>query len=138
MAYTFRPVRGEEHKIKAANPTEGFLYFATDTKKIFMAKDGQFIPMGGNSGVYYGSRELSDAEKEDTELTTFIFTTDDIEGDQVPNVDDLILNIPDGCFYRVTFIGEDGMITTSKLTIAGSGSGGGGGGGSDTPAIKVS
>lgn len=138
MAYTFRPVRGEEHKIKATTPTEGFLYFSTDTKKIFMAKDGQFVPMGGNSGIYYGSRELTDEEKEDTELTTFIFTPEDIEGEQNPNINDLILNIPDGCFYRVTFIGDAGLVTTEKLTIAGSGGGSGPGGGGDTPTVKVS
>ena len=128
MAETFRPVQGSEYNIKNSSPVDGYVYFATDTKKIFMAKEGKFLPMGGNSGIYYGSRELSDEEKEDVELTTFVFSTDDIENGEVPNVDDLILNIPDGCFYRVTYIDENKMITTSKLTIAGSGSGGGGGG----------
>ena len=44
-----------------------------------------------------------------------------------PNIDDLILNIPDGCFYRVIEVRED-SVSAAKLTIAGSGSGGGGGG----------
>jgi hypothetical protein len=42
----------------------------------------------------------------------------------IPNVDDLILNIPDGCFYRVTLLEGEGLetvINTEKLTIAGSG-----------------
>ena len=42
-----------------------------------------------------------------------------------PNVDDLILN-EDGCFYKVISVigeGEDVVLTTRKLTIAGTGGG---------------
>ena len=136
MAEKFRPVQGLEYNIKNSSPVDGYLYFATDTKKIFLAKEGNYLPMGGNSGIFYGSRELSDEEKEDPELTTFIFSTDDIEGDQVPNVDDLILNTPDGSFYRVTYVDEEQMITTTRLTIAGSGGPGGDTPGSPTIKIK--
>jgi len=45
-----------------------------------------------------------------------------------PNVDDLILNIPDGCFYRVVEVNEE-SVAAQKLTIAGSGTGGGSGSG---------
>ena len=54
----------------------------------------------------------------------------DIEGNtnlerlNIPHIDDLILNIPDGCFYRVTSVtgtGANIIIGTVKLTIAGSG-----------------
>ena len=133
MAEKFRPVQGSEHDIKNSSPVEGYLYFATDTKKIFLAKEGNYLPMGGNSGIYYGNRIITE-EEEILELTSFIFTPEDIEGDQTPNVNDLILNIPDGCFYRVMDVSEDGIeITGERLTIAGSGGGGaGGGGGSGT------
>lgn len=132
MAEKFRPVQGSEHDIKNSSPVEGYLYFATDTKKIYLAKEGNYLPMGGNSGIYYGNRLITE-EEEILELTSFIFTTEDIEGDQTPNVNDLILNIPDGCFYRVMDVSEDGLdVTAERLTIAGSGSGGSGGGGTGT------
>ena len=91
MAEKFRPVQGSENDIINSSPVEGWLYFSTDTKRIFMVKDGEFLPMGGNSGIYYGSREMSDEEKEDPELTTFIFSTDNIEDGKVPNVNDRII-----------------------------------------------
>ena len=135
---SFRPVRGLEAKILAGQALDGYIYFATDTKKIYMAKDNLFIPMGGNSSIHYGKMEL-DYEPDSDEIE-FDFMLDDIEGNEplelnrkkVPNKDDLILNIPDGCFYRVISIentGTDKIIKTNKLTIAGSGSGGSGGGG---------
>jgi hypothetical protein len=58
----------------------GYVYFAMDTKKIFCGKDEEFIAMGGNSGIYYGNRLIT-ADEEILEITTFIFTPDDIEGD---------------------------------------------------------
>ena len=127
MAEIFRPVKGAEHKIKAQTPRDGYVYFATDTQKIYLAEEGKYLPMGGNSGIYYGDRVITDEEK-DSEITTFVFTSDEIEGEQTPNVDDLILNIPDGCFYRIIYVGDSGNVTGERLTIAGSGSSSGPGG----------
>ena len=126
----FRPVKDTEKKILASEPIEGKLYFATDTKKIYLADKEDFLPMGGNSGIYYGNMVLDyepDSDQED-----FEFKLSDIDGNQVPNADDLILNI-DGCFYRVISnerIDDEGnpIIDTKKLTVAGSGGSGGGGG----------
>lgn len=133
MAQVFRPVRSTEERLFNKNnpisPEEGYLYFTTDTKKIYLGSNGEYLPMGGNSGVYYGNRIPAEGE-EDSENITFQFSfTAEIEGSNAPNVDDLILNIPDGCFYRVVAVNIDAdTVTANKLTIAGSGGGGGGGG----------
>lgn len=135
----FRPVKDTEKKILASDPIEGKLYFATDTKKIYLADKEDFLPMGGNSGIYYGNMVLDyepDSDQED-----FEFKLSDIDGNQVPNADDLILNI-DGCFYRVISnerIDDEGnpIIDTKKLTVAGSGGTGGGGGGSTISRITI-
>ena len=127
----FRPAFGLEKAILNSEPVQGKVYFATDTKKIYYSDGTDFLPMGGNSGIYYGNMVLE--EEPDSDQTDFTFKIIDIEGNQIPNIDDLILNIPDGCFYRVVGYGfdesEEQTIETTKLTIAGSGSGGGGGGG---------
>lgn len=130
---SFRPVQGTEAQIRDIKTyNEGYVYFATDTKKIYLDANGiSKIPMGGNSGIYYGKMKLEDTPDENQK--EFEFTTEDLEINDdadvitIPNIDDLILNIPDGCFYRVTDIegsGEEALIVTSKLTIAGSGGGG--------------
>lgn len=95
--------------------------------------------MGGNSGIYYGNMVLDyepDSDQED-----FEFKLSDIDGNQVPNADDLILNV-DGCFYRVISnerIDDEGnpIIDAKKLTVAGSGGTGGGGGGSTISRITI-
>lgn len=137
---SFRPVRGLEAAIMTMGYNEGYVYFAVDTKKIYVDANGQEkIPMGGNSGIYYGRMVLE--ETPDSGQKEFTFSIYDIEGNDdpssltIPNIDDLILNIPDGCFYRVNSIEqseEDISILTEKLTIAGSGGGGGSEGGGTT------
>ena len=132
----FRAAQGKESNIMKTEYNEGWLYFATDSKKIYLDANGTpKLPMGGNSGVYYGKLEHEDIIPEGQ--TEFEFTLYDIEGNDdpsrlnIPNKDDLILNIPDGCFYRVMSIngtGYDTIVATEKLTIAG-----GGGGGTDDP-----
>lgn len=121
----FNVVKGTEASIKSCNPLPGYLWFALDTRKIYYSDGADFISMGGNSSIFYGT--LTWAEKPDSDQVEFDFTLDDIEGTATPNINDLILN-SDGCFYRVTGI-DSSIIHTIKLTIAGSGSGSGG----DTP-----
>jgi hypothetical protein len=123
----FSPIMGKEASIMKQDYREGYLYFATDTKKIFMDANGEAkLPMGGNSGIYYGTMKLDEIPPENQ--TEFEFTVFDIEGNEedsnrliIPNIDDLILN-EDGCFYRVIdLVGEglDIIIVTNKLTLAG-------------------
>ena len=143
----FRPVKSTEEKILASEPVEGKLYFAMDTKKVYIPNGKEFIPMGGNSGIYYGTMTLTDTPNEGQ--VNFDFTAYDIEGNDgssenasLPNVNDLILN-HDGCFYRVLEIdgkSYNATIRTKKLTLAGGGGGGGGTGGgpgSGTASLNV-
>ena len=127
----FRPVRCSEADIdpETGKPSvNGFLYFTTDTKKIYLGvAGGQYLMMGGSSGVYYGTRQLTDDEKYGDQVF-FSFTPEEIDGGIVPANDDLILNIPDGGFYRVLEVSNTD-IQTQRLMIAGGGGGGSSSGG---------
>lgn len=126
--HPFRPVRCSEEILKTLSPIEGQVVFTTDTKKIFACFDGKYKMMGGSSGVFYGERALTDDELYGDEVF-FTFLPEHIDGDNLPAVDDLILNIPDGGFYRVLDVNED-EISTQRIAISGGGGGTGGGGGS--------
>lgn len=141
----FRPVIGTDAQIQRSDPSEGYVWFATDSKKIYYSDGNAFLSMGGNSNIFYGVMELEDTPDEGQ--TEFIFTVFDIDGNDevtdgnyaIPNIDDLILN-KDGCFYRVTEVeesGEDAIIYTTKLTLAGGGGGGSSDGGGDSNYGKV-
>ena len=125
----FRPVRCLEEKVETLEPIEGYVLFTTDTKKIYTCIDGEYKTMGGNSGVYYANRLLTDDEKygDETILTFYAFQiagNEDGKVKNMPSIDDLILNIPDGGFYRVLEVwGEE--ISAQRIAISGTGSGGG-------------
>lgn len=123
--YPFRPVKCKEKDLENREPINGFLYFTTDTHKIFMGNDGEYIAMGGTSGIYYGKRQLTDDEKYGDD-SFFTFYPTDIDSNIIPTVDDLILNIPDGGFYRVLDASPT-IIETQRLVIAGGGGSGGNG-----------
>ena len=133
----FNPVQGKESTILGLDYHEGWLYFATDTKKIYLDAHGEAkLPMGGNSGVFYGQMRMQETPDENQKEFSFevydLEVNNDTASITIPNVNDLILNIPDGCFYRVTDIegtGDSAIINTLKLTIAGGGGGGSTGGG---------
>ena len=131
---------GEEERIKAVKGNgkieNGKVYFSTDTKKIFLAKNNELLSMGGNSGIFYGNQPIPEIP----DFTELIFERQYIEGENTPNVDDLILN-NDGCFYRVTDIFEENgqeIFKTKKQTLQGTGGGGGTGGGPTTPVGECS
>ena len=139
MATPFNIIKGSEASIKACNPLKGCLWFALDTRKIYYSDGEDFISMGGNSSVFYGTLTWSEDNLPDSDQVEFDFTMADIEGNATPNENDLILNT-DGCFYRVTAVngaGASAIIKTLKLTIAGSGIGGGGGGGGTPVATSI-
>ena len=131
----FVPVRGKEENIsaRALGFNDGYLYFATDTGRIYLdyvdedgvrvarAMVGNASGGGGNSGIYYANRPLSAEEKLETSI---IFPIDSIEGDEYPQKDDLIVNIPEGSFYRVTLPSPlTSSVEATRLTIAGGGGG---------------
>lgn len=121
----FRPVRCAESDLESMTPIDGHVIFTTDSRKIFAVIDGEFKMMGGSSGVFYGTKILTDEEKFGDQVI-FSFLHDDIDGDELPAPDDLILNMPDGGFYRVLEV-NDVDIQAQRIAISGGGSGTGGG-----------
>ena len=131
----FYPVQCTQERLNSMQPEEGYLYFTTDTRKIFLGKQNQFIRMCENAELFYGHKPIV---YENTGLTpnpNVNFMFEDVDNSNALSLNDLILNIgtdenPDGCFYRVIGF-EDDEIATVRLTMRGSG--GSGGGSSDTP-----
>lgn len=121
----FRPVKCLEEDVQTLTPIEGYILFTTDTRKIYACIDGEYKMMGGSSGVFYGNKYLTDEEKYGDQII-FYFLHTDIDGNSLPAIDDLILNIPDGGFYRVLEINSTD-IQAQRIAISGGGSGGGGG-----------
>ena len=126
MNASFRPVRGLEMNILNMDYVDGYIYYAIDTHRIYMDANGQNkIPMGGgNSGIYYASKNFTDS----ADLT---FSINDIEGKDLPSVNDLIINYKSGNesrdgFYKVVSVNEStGIVETEYLPVGGGGSGGG-------------
>ena len=135
----FVPVRGLEQRIMdmtSANKlgfNDGYVYFALDTGRIYIdyidsdgnpvarAMVGNSSGGGGNSGIYYANKTLTDEEKLLDEIT---FPIDAIEGSEYPQKDDLIVNIPEGSFYRVVLPSPlTSDVKAIRLTIAGGGGG---------------
>jgi hypothetical protein len=142
---SFIPVRTTEERLNSnINVENGYLYFTTDSQKIYLGMpDGKKLSMGGNTGIYYGKKEIdypTDGNQPDPQV---IFTIDDladeseIEGSRLPSVNDLILNI-DGCFYRTMEILDENSVLTNRITLQGTGIGGGEGTGAPTFSIGVS
>ena len=128
----FTPARGLEKDILSREPLKGVVWFATDTKKIYYSDGKQFLSMGGNSSIFYGSKEF---EQDEEDAIVIFKLKETIEGTQKPMVDDLILNIPSGCFYRVTSADAEDNIEAVKITVAGSGTGEGGSTGEDVASL---
>lgn len=126
--YPFRPVRTTEDKLESLDTVNGYLYFTTDTGKIFLGQENEKIEMCSNKGFYYGKLDIEYDGSGNTPDPIVEFSKDDIEDGGTPEVDDLILNM-DGCFYRVTAVSDDKeSFTTTRLTLQGTGTGSGGGG----------
>ena len=127
----FYPVQCTEETFKGLAAQEGHVYFVTDKKKLFLGKNNEMIPMCANSGIFYGCKEVEYVNDGNKPNPSVSFFEEELEGEDRPEVDDLILNIgteayPDGCFYRVNSV-EDGVYNTTRLTLQGTGGGGGGG-----------
>ena len=134
MSISFRPVKGAEAVIMAMGYNEGYVYFATDTKKIYIDSNGQEkVPMGGNSGIYYANKTFTENEIDYT-----LFDITDFEGNVLPNLNDLIINVGENelynGFYKVTYIESDTKVLGTLLPIGG---GSGGGGTSSAGSAKV-
>lgn len=127
----FRPVNCTEQDMRRKRAIPGYLYFAQDSHKIYQGLgSGEYQMVGGSSSIFYGKYPMSDDEKYGTNVFFTFSMTEHIEGENVPGVDSLILNIPDGGFYRVLNVDGD-SIAVERLAMSGGGSGGGSGPGSN-------
>lgn len=140
----FRPVRTLESKLGTeVQILDGYLYFTVDTQKIFLGMpNGEKMSMGGNTGIFYGVKEIEypdDGNAPNPEVV-FVLSEDEneseLEGNRLPLVDDLVLNI-DGCFYRVVEVLDETSILTNRITLQGTGGGGGNTGGGGDATLRI-
>ena len=117
----FRPYRGTDENIKNIPYSEGYIYFAADTGKIYMDYKDERIPMGGNgASLFYASDPEVDIDLFDRYYIDFDALDDE---DAVLKVDDLIIN-SDGSFYRVLEVDMDNRnAICSRIAVSGSGGG---------------
>ncbi len=121
----FNPIQCTSKVFKELDAQDGFVYFLTDTKQMFMAKDGKFINMCGGINIHYGTKEIEYENSGQAPDPNVTFSVDDLEAKEAPLQGDLILN-SDGCFYKVETVEDEG-ISTKRLTLQGTGGIGGGG-----------
>lgn len=116
---SFWPVQGAESKIKAHAVKDGNVYFATDTGKMFLDTNGKRISVGGAGAAIYYAESVPVEGNDYWEINR----GDLVNPADSPNVDDIILNITDGAFYRIESI-SGSMFYCTRLAISGSGTGG--------------
>ena len=124
----FRPVRGSQASIDALDFTDGYIYYTTDTKRIYMDKGNERILMsGGGSGggsangasIYYGVYGDKIVENPDTKM--YHYPAKSLEDQYAePRIDDMILD-DSGDLYRIKKIQAEFYLCT-LLPLSGSGS----------------
>ena len=133
---SFRPVRGTDKTISSLPITDGYIYFATDSGKIYLDKENERILVGGGVGsvIFYGNAE----EKlvQDPDSLYYEFPKAYLENEDLkPKIDDIILN-SDGAFYRVLAEFVDYFVC-QLLSVSGTGEGPGGTGGIKRPGLTI-
>ena len=129
---TFQPVRGTESTIRQMSIKDGYVYFAYDTGKIYLDKDGSRYLMSsttsggsGSTGFIWASGNDTTIIKadEDEASVAYLIHPSAFDDQTIPKVDSLVLN-SDGRFFRV--IGaQDGYALVELIAVSGSGGGGG-------------
>lgn len=119
------------------NIVDGSLYFAVDTKQIYLDYDvnngiyegPERIKFGGSTGIWYGVKEdTGDAGKVVFKLQELEHESEEVK--EYPSARDLILN-SDGSFFKVDEVNVDNdEIIATRLTVSGIGGGGPGASGS--------
>lgn len=122
----FRPYRGLDEKIKAMPQQPGYVYFATDTGRIYLDYDNERIPMGGNGASLYYAND-TDVVK-DLLDNYFIDIDTIVDAGSSLKANDLIIN-GDGAFYRVLEITDEHTAKCTRIAVSGTGGGGGSGDG---------
>lgn len=137
----FIPVRGKESTILTQTPREGNIYFATDTGKIYMdVKDeltGELahLPVGGSGAAVLYAQVADIQQMGDGSYKVPYNLLENKEAS--PNVGDLIINLSDGKFLKVSAIEEEECYC-SLIAVSGTGGGGGGDGPSSSSKESVS
>ena len=146
MADIFQPVRGTQAAINRQPIREGFVYYAYDSGRIYLDKNGKRYLMsssdGGGSGTGAGGIIYANGTSEgdnpniistnpaDEENTEYIILASAFEDEVLPGFDNLVIN-SDGRFFRVTAVNDsDNNVTASLLAVSGTG-------GSSGPIIPV-
>ena len=127
--------KGSMESIKEKMPEiiDGQLFFAVDTKQIYLDYDvdngvlegPERIKFGGSTGIWYGNKT------DESDAGQVVFRLSQLEeATEYPSAKDLILNT-DGSFFKVTEVdsAKDEIIAV-RLTVSGGGGGGGGTSGS--------
>lgn len=125
----FRPVRGLDAKIQNMEYHDGWLYFATDTGKIYIDAEGKNKSLmgGGGTALFYAH----DQSVEKKPGGIYLLSLDTLDSASNIKRDDLIINENDGCFYKVSSIDfNTNIVTCSLLAVSGTGGGSHPGGGS--------
>lgn len=107
----FRPVRGSQEKIDKFPITNGYVYFATDSGRIYLDKDDERISVGGGAGASIFYAEANDDFEKDAATGRFLIPFSVLEDKKATHTKgDIIVNIVDGSFYSVQEISEDKII----------------------------
>lgn len=117
-SYQFRPVQGAQDSIMNMPYCEGYVYFATDTGKMYLDAEGiSKIPLGGGGAAVLYAISSSATERADG---TWSLPYSDLEDDTaVPKTTDLIIN-QDGSFYKVIDADKDSnIIHCSRIAVSG-------------------
>ena len=116
----FTPVQASESTILNSELQNGYLYFATDTGKMYLDTPTQRISVGGSGGgggasIYYGTVEEPVYDKA---TDSYTFSKADV-GNAILKEGDLILN-SDGGFYKVEVLKDENYIC-ALLSVSGTG-----------------
>ena len=107
----FRPVRGSQEKIDKFPITNGYVYFATDSGRIYLDKDDERISVGGGAGASIFYAEANDDFEKDAATGRFLIPSSVLEDQKATHTKgDIIVNIVDGSFYSVQEISKDKTI----------------------------
>lgn len=133
MSSPLNVYKGPENKMADVGIEDGQLFFATDTKTIYLDCDfkdgnGELVqgrfPFGGGTGrgVLFAEADFEPTESQ------FFFTLNNMdvapgEKAKLPGLDNVIFNIADGYFYRVVEV-FDNQVEAERLNAVGSGGGG--------------
>lgn len=134
MSSQLKVYKGPENKMDQVDIEDGQLFFATDSKTIYLDCDftngnnekvyGRFPYGGGNgNGILFASKPFDETANE------YFFTKNDMDSQpgeivKLPQLNNVLYNLEDGFFYRIINVFED-KVEGERLNASGIGGGGG-------------